>query len=337
MIGNGSSGFQVGPHLAATAAHLTSFQRSPAWTAPNPRATSPVPDEVRWLLRHIPYYAEWHRFALYWSSGDAGYENLVVDPDWDGPGISAANEQVRRQLTTYIRSQVGDRPDLQAKLIPDYPPFTKRMVVDNGWLASLIRPDVELITDEIVEATPDGLLTADGRHHELDVIVFATGFHGTRFLWPTEVRGRSGRTPAELAGHDDDIRAYLGTVMPDFPNMFSIFGPNSSIGHGGSAIHVAECQADYVAECIHEMIRHDIRIMECRADVCAEYNHAIDRDLEKMVWTEPGVASRYRNQEGRIVTNHPWTLQHFWELTRRPNLADYDIVHRSAQGLRAHG
>ncbi len=323
LIGNGSSGFQVGPHLADIAGRLVSFQRSPAWAAGNPTTNAPFDDAARWLFNHLPFYAEWYRFALYWSSGDAGHANLVVDPDWAGPGISARNELVRRHLTEYIRSQVGDRDDLVARLVPGYPPFTKRMVVDNGWFAALARRNVALVTEPIVEATAGGLVTADGAHHDLDVIIHATGFHGTRFLWPTEVRGRSGRTPAELAGADDDIRAYLGTALVDFPNLFALFGPNASIGHGGSAIHVAECQADYIAGMLLAMVDHGVRVVEVRPDVCARYNAQLDADMAKMVWSEPGVRSRYRNAAGRIVTNHPWTLQHFWDLTRKPELSHY--------------
>ena len=323
MIGNGSSGFQVGPYLAEAAGHLTAFQRSPAWSAPNPRVAEPVEPGVAWLLTRIPDYARWHRFAMYWSSGDAGYENLRIDPDWDGGGISEANEKVRRRLTAYLQDQLRDRPDLIDKLLPDYPPYTKRMVVDNGWYRALRRDNVELVTTPIRHGTADGLVTDDGRHHDLDVIVYATGFHGTRFLYPMQVRGTSGRTPAEIAGRDDDIRGYLGIAMPDFPNLFSIFGPNSSIGHGGAAVHISECQAHYIAECISTMIDRQISTLEVRHDACADYNRKLDEDMSRMVWTEPGVRSRYRNEEGRIVTNQPWALQRFWEMTRTPILEHF--------------
>lgn len=326
LIGNGSSGFQVGPTLAAQASHLTSFQRSPAWTAANPLVGLKVPEQLQWLLRELPGYAQWHRFVMYWMTGDKGFENLSRDPEWQGPGISEANERARVQLTKYIEAQLPGHEDLIEKMVPDYPPYTKRMVVDNGWLKSLTQPNVDLVTDTIVSATRTGLVTADGKHHDLDVIIYGTGFYGTRFLWPTEVRGRSGRTPAEIAGHDDDIRAYIGMTMPDFPNFFSIFGPNSSIGHGGGATHVAQCQADYIGDCIVQMINRDIKTVTCKQEVSTAYNRRLEEDMQTKVWTEPGIASRYRNTEGRIVANHPWTLQRFWEMTRTANLDDYEIT-----------
>jgi 4-hydroxyacetophenone monooxygenase len=326
MIGNGSSGFQVGPHLAKTASHLVSFQRSPAWASPNPRVGTAVDAATNWLLTRMPDYSLWHRFAMYWGSGDAGYPNLTVDPQWTGRGISAANEKVRDRLTTYLKQQLAGRPDLISKLLPDYPPYTKRLVVDNGWYEALRRDNVELVTERIECANAKGLLTSDGQHYDLDVIIFATGFYGTRFLYPVSVTGVDGLAHAEVTGHDDDIRAYMGVAMPGFPNLFSVFGPNSSIGHGGSAIHISECQAHYIAECITMMIDRGARKMEVSQAACADYNVGLDADMQRMVWTQPGIDSRYRNAQGRIVTNHPWTLQHFWELTRSPDLSHYRLT-----------
>ena len=237
--------------------------------------------------------------------------------------IIKSNEETPQQLTEYICGQLGKRQDLIDKLVPRYPPYTKRLVVDNGWLKTLTRPNVSLVTEPITAADESGLITADGAHHPLDVLIYATGFHGTRFLWPTEVRGRDGRTPAEIAGQDDNIRAYLGLAMPGFPNFFSLFGPNSSIGHGGGATHIAQCQADYIGQCLEMMLEQGIKTVECKQGVCDAYNRKVDAGLQKMVWSEPGIASRYRNREGRIVSNHPWTLQEFWELTRNVDLDDY--------------
>lgn len=323
LVGNGSSGVQVGRSLASAAAKLVAFQRSPHWAAPNPNTHLPVSAGKQWLLEHLPFYAQWYRFILYWHNGDGLFGNMKIDPDWSGEGISARSQELRRLLTEHIKTQVGERPDLLDKLVPAYPPYAKRMVVDNDWYATLAKPNVELVTDRIVRATPDGLLTDDGKQHDLDVVVFATGFHGTRFLWPMELRGRSGRTPGEIAGADDDIRAYLGVAMPDFPNFFSLFGPNSSIGHGGSAIFIAECQADYVMGCLTIMGEEGLAALEVRHEVCAEYNHRLDAGLAGLVWSVDGVTSRYRNNAGRIVTNHPWTLQEFWQMTREVDLRDF--------------
>lgn len=323
VVGNGSSGVQVVRPLSEQCQALTIFQRSPAWIAPKPETAGPISDEFAWLVRHVPFYATWQRIGLYWTAGDREFGTLAFDPTWLGRGPSESSDRLRGDLEAYIRDQLPDRPDLVEKLTPDYPPYAKRVVVDNEWYATVARPHVELVTDPISQVTARGVQTADGRHHDLDVIVFATGFHGDRFLWPMEVRGRSGRTLAEVAGGDDELRAYLGVTIPDFPNLFSIQGPNSSIGHGGAATWVIDCQTAYIAACVSAMADEGILAMECRADVCEDYNRRLDEGLTRMVWSHAGVESRYRNAAGRIVANHPWTLMQFWDMTRRLDLSDY--------------
>ncbi|MEM7363224.1 MAG: NAD(P)/FAD-dependent oxidoreductase [Pseudomonadota bacterium] len=325
MIGNGSSGFQAGPYLAETAGQLIAFQRSPAWAGPNPRVGETVDAATDWLLRNVPDYSLWHRFDLYWRAGDAGFQNLLIDPNWTGAGISAANERVRARLSKYLQEHFEDRPDLLKKMTPSYPPYTKRLVVDNGWYSALRRKNVELVTETITGASPSGVITSDGRHHDLDVIIYATGFHGTRFFYPMQIRGDRDQTPTERSGADDDFRSYLGITMPGFPNLFSLFGPNSSIGHGGSSIHIAECQAHYIATCIFEMIRQSASHMEVTETALQEYSDMLDRDMSRMVWNEPGINSRYRNRTHRVVTNHPWSLQQFWDMTRIPDLTHYKL------------
>jgi 4-hydroxyacetophenone monooxygenase len=198
------------------------------------------------------------------------------------------------------------------------------MVWDNNWYRTLARPNVELCTSGIVEADESGVTTADGRHHDLDVLVFATGFHGTRFLYPMQVRGRSGRTPAEIFGGDEEIRAYLGLVIPDFPNFFRLTGPNSSVGHGGSSVFLSEMQAHYVQDCLRYLIENSVPAMQVDPEVSAEYNRRVDAGLADMIWSASDVGSRYKTSSGRVASNHPWTLQHYWKLSRRMNPADYE-------------
>jgi 4-hydroxyacetophenone monooxygenase len=328
LVGNGSSGVQLGRALGEQAAHLTAFQRTPHWIVPNKMAQESIPAAERWRLREFPYYALWHRFVMFWTGGDLSYPNLVVDRTWPGPGINAENAKTRARLISYIAEETGGRPDLVEALTPDYPPYVKRMVWDNNWYRTLARPNVELCTSGIVEADESGVTTADGRHHDLDVLVFATGFHGTRFLYPMEVRGRSGRTPAEIFGGDEEIRAYLGLVIPDFPNFFRLTGPNSSVGHGGSSVFLSEMQAHYVQDCLRYLIENAVPAIAVDPEVSAEYNRKVDAGLADMIWLASDVGSRYKTSSGRVASNHPWTLQHYWKLTRRMSPADYERLPR---------
>jgi 4-hydroxyacetophenone monooxygenase len=324
LVGNGSSGVQLGRALAEQAAHLTAFQRTPHWIVPNKMAQETIPEQERWRLREFPYYALWHRFIMFWVGGDLNYPNLIVDRSWPGPGINAQNAKTRERLVEYITEETGGRADLVEALVPDYPPYVKRMVWDNNWYRTLARPNVELCTAGISRVDETGVITADGRHHDLDILVFATGFHGTRFLYPMEVRGRSGRTPAEIFGRDDEIRAYVGVAIPGFPNFFRLFGPNSSVGHGGSSMFLSEMQAHYVQDCLRYLIDKRVPAIEVEAEVCAAYNQRVDAGLADMVWSSSSVGSRYLTASGRMATNHPWTLQDYWVLTRRMNPADYE-------------
>jgi 4-hydroxyacetophenone monooxygenase len=326
LVGNGSSGVQLGRALGEQAAHLTAFQRTPHWIVPNKMAQESIPAAERWRLREFPYYALWHRFVMFWTGGDLSYPNLVIDRTWPGPGINAENAKTRARLLRYITEETGGCSDLVEALTPDYPPYVKRMVWDNNWYRTLARPNVELCTSGIVEADETGVTTADGRHHDLDVLVLATGFHGTRFLYPMEVRGRSGRTPAEIFGGDEEIRAYLGLVIPDFPNFFRLTGPNSSVGHGGSSVFLSEMQAHYVQDCLRYLIENAVPAIAVDPEVSAEYNRKVDAGLADMIWLASDVGSRYKTASGRVASNHPWTLQHYWKLSRRMDPGDYERV-----------
>lgn len=328
VVGNGSSGVQIGRALAEISTTFTHFQRTPHWVAPNPDAERVHTSSERWLVDAVPYYAEWQKFVTY-VVGDLQFPNLVRDPGWTGPGISERNEKVRARLTAYLRSQVGDDDDLFDRLLPRYPPYGKRMVRDNRWLSMFRLPNVELVNTPIERCNESGLVTTDGREHRLDLIVCATGFYGTRYLWPMEVRGRSGQTPSELAGSEDDLRGYLGVLIPDLPNFFLVGGPNGAIGHSGSFFYIAETQIDYIMSCLDALDRVGAQTVECDPAACDRYNAKMERRLSQLVWTDPTIDNRYKNASGRVVSNHPWTMQEYWLMTRSldPSSLLFDGVH----------
>ncbi len=331
LIGNGSSGVQVAKHLSEQG-NLTLFQRSPAWIVPRRSDfDKPLIDEShRHLFASIPGYERWFRLRLAWELGDKNYRNLRLDPSWrGGKGINSHNEAIRRDLVKYIGSKVAKRPDLMEKLVPDYPPFTKRMVVDNDFYTALAAPGSSVVTEAIVAGDAHGLWTADGRHHRLDVIVLATGYRSTQFLWSLDLRGRSGRTPAELAGGDDEIRAYMGVSLPDFPNFFVMQGPNTGAGHGGSLTFAADCQATFIRNGVRAMLRRGTSTMECTMDALDAFNRELDQGLKTMVWSMGDVTSRFRNRQGRVVGNHPWSWQDIWT---RARTVDEGAFHWSLPG-----
>jgi 4-hydroxyacetophenone monooxygenase len=252
------------------------------------------------------------------------HPTLLRDREWPHQerSINAVNDRHREFFTDYLHSQLAGRPDLVAKTLPDYPPYGKRMLLDSGWFAALRRDDVELVTSGVAELDGAVVVTEDGGWHDVDVLVLATGFSARRMLHPMDVRGRSG-TPLRRQWGADDAWAHLGITVPDFPNMFLLYGPNTNLGHGGSTMFHAECQMTYISGLLRAMVRRGAAAVEVRREVCDAYVARVDAAHEGMIWTHPGMRNWYRNAAGRVVTNTPWRLIDYWAMTREPDLEDY--------------
>lgn len=325
IVGSGASAMQIVPAIAAQAGHVTIFQRSPQWVAPAENYFQAVSPEIHWLVRHVPYYHRWYRFRLAWLFNDRVWPSLQIDPDWPHPerSLNAANDGHRAFFTAHLRAELGDREDLVEKALPTYPPYGKRILLDNGWYAALRRPNVELVTEAVSEVTTTGVRTSAGGEHEVDVVVLCTGFEAQRLLHPMDIRGRDGRSIRDDWG-DDDPHAYLGITTPGFPNLLFMYGPNTNPG-GGSYMFIAECQARYIADLLVRAIAAGAGAVECRQDVHDEFNRQVDEQHSRMVWSHPGMETYYRNPAGRVVTNWPWRVVDYWERTRSAHLDDFVV------------
>jgi 4-hydroxyacetophenone monooxygenase len=327
VIGTGASAAQLIPVVAERAGSLAIFQRTPAWFIPTPDYHDPVTPGALWLFRHVPGYANWFRFWIFWKNVEGLLGVARVDPEWTGDGsgasVSQMNEFVRQMLAGYITGQLADRPDLVEHVVPDYPPFAKRFIRDNGiWAETLKRDDVELVTDGIAEITAEGVLTRDGTLHEADVIIYGTGFQASDFLMPMKVVGRGGVELHERWG--GDARAYLGITLPGFPNMFLLYGPNTNIVANGSITYFSECEVFYLVEALGEVLRRGLRAIDPRPEVHDAYNERIDAGNLGMAWGVSSVNSWYKNATGRTAQNWPFTLLEYWQQTRSVDLADYE-------------
>jgi 4-hydroxyacetophenone monooxygenase len=327
VIGTGASAMQIVPAIAEEVSQLTIFQRSPQWAGPNQNYFDHVSDDVQFLIDHVPYYHSWYRFRLLWMFNDKVHKSLQIDPDWphQDRSINSINDAHRRYFTRYIEQELTGRPDLLAKSLPDYPPFGKRMLIDNGWYQAIRRNNVELVTDGIDHIERDAIVTADGERHECSVIVIATGFEALHILSPMRIIGRDGVEVHDVWG-PDDAQAYLGISVPGFPNFFTMYGPNTNLGHGGSIIFNIECQARYITGAIKLLTEQGASSIECHRDVFEDYVMRVDAAHSRMIWSHPGMDTWYRNAKGRIVTNSPWRLVDYWEMTHEPNPKDYDLV-----------
>jgi len=325
VIGTGATAVQLVPEVAKAAAKLTVFQRSPIWLLPNPKYHDAVSEAKRWLLKHVPFYGRWYRFILMWPGTDGILPDLEIDPSWPHPerSINAHNEAWRKALVQYIESQLADRPDLLKKVVPQYPVMVKRMNQDNGsWFHALKQRNVELITEKIERFDETGIV-CDGRHHDFDIVVYCTGFKANDFLWPMKISGRGGRTLRETWG--DAARAYLGMTVPDFPNLFMMYGPATNLAHAGSIILHSEFQARYIAGCIKALVEHGQRAIEVRREVFEAFDRKLEQRLARMVWSHQGTSSWYRNKAGRVVNTSPWRLVDYREWLREPVLEQFEL------------
>ncbi len=318
MIGTGASGMQVGPTLAPQLSHLYVLQRSAHWVNHNPLYHSPVPPGQQWALENVPYFSQWQRFMFFWGSSDGLHASLKVDPEWGQPELSlnAQNHATREMLIAYMHKQLDGREDLIAKCTPDYPPYGKRMLRDNHWFSMLKRSNVSLVTSGISYATEKGIVLKDGTSVEVDAIVFATGFHAGKMLWPMTVKGRGGVTIRDIWG-DENPRAYKGITVPGFPNLFLTSGPNTGLAHGGSHFFHSECQVKYIVEAIREMVEQGHGSLEVRQEAHDRFNEQVESKVSGMVWAHPNVKSWYKNSDGRVTVISPWRLVEYWGLTRR--------------------
>lgn len=327
VIGNGATSMQVVTAIVDDVEHLTVFQRSKQWAAPFPKLHQRIPEGAKFLFAEVPLYEWWYRLRLSWIFDSKVYDSLIVDPEWEHPGrsLNAINDGHRRFFTRYIMKEIEGREDLAEKLVPEFPPYGKRMLLDHGWYRTMAREDVDLVTESIERIDATGIRTRDGSHHDLDVLITASGYDVVRFLASLPLYGRGGVSVRD-AWNDDDPRAYLGTVTPGFPNFFMLYGPGTALGHGGSFIFITECQINYVMSVLEQMMREGLSAVEVREDVNTAYNDVMEAKHAEMIWTHPGVSTYYRNQAGRVVMNSPWRTAEYWEKTRQAYLSDFVLT-----------
>jgi 4-hydroxyacetophenone monooxygenase len=332
VIGNGASAMQLVPAVAGIAESIVVFQRSPQWAAPFEKLQVGVPDDLRYLLATVAPYQAWYRARLGWIFNDRVHASLQKDPEWTNPerSVNAVNDGHREFFTRYLVSEIGDRTDLLEKVLPHYPPFGKRMLLDNGWFRTLALPEVTLITAPIERVESDRIMTSEGEQFEVDIIIAATGFDVVNFLAPMEIRGVSGIALRE-AWDGDDARAFLGLTIPDYPNFFCLYGPNTQAGHGGSLLLMVEAQIHYMMSILRQMFSRGLGTVEVRRDIFDDYNRRVDEAHANMVWTHEGMSVYYRNSRGRVVVNNPFRVVDFWKMTRDADLAQYLVEPSRAQ------
>jgi len=311
VVGNGSTGVQITSALADRASTLSLFQRTPQWIMPQDNPAFSEGERAR--FRRDPSTMQEIRDEASRIFAE-GFANAVVDADSDH--MRGIEEVCRQHLEEAVRD-----PQLRDRLRPDYRAACKRLVISPDFFEAVQKPSVELITDGIEAVEPAGVRTSDGRMHELDVLVLATGFRADRFMRPMEVISRSGKRLDEIWA--DRPSAYLSISIPDMPNFFMLNGPNGPVGNF-SLIEVAELQLGYIQQLVG-VIRSGAAREVCASSEAAEvFEAARVEAAKKTIWTT-GCRSWYLDDRG-IPATWPWTFDRFREEMHAPDLYAYDLV-----------
>lgn len=328
VIGTGASSAQLVGAIAPKVSALTVFQRTKHWVLHNPEIAHEVSDGMKWALAHIPTFKEWFRFRVYWGAADGLFSNVLMDPAWAGNdlAVSETNEAIRQYALMYMHAKFADRPDLIEKLTPDFPIFSKRIVLDNGWYDALLRDNVELETGGIARILPNGIETKDGRVIECDIIICATGFNVAKMIGNLTIKGIGGRDLGEEWG-EEDPRSYMGMCVPGYPNYFHTVGPNSAPNHAAGQNLISECQVNWIIEALDKVVAGNARSFEVTQEAYEAWNRKVEARMPQMIWSHPKANSYYNNSKGRIFLSWPWRLVDFFNETRGPAEGSY-ILHQ---------
>ncbi len=327
VIGTGASSAQLCGAIASEVAQLTVYQRTKHWVINNPEIAHEVSEGMRWALGNIPTFKEWFRFRVYWAAADGLFSNVLKDPAWADNmlAVSEGNEMTRQYALSYMHQRFADRPDLIEKLTPDFPIFSKRIILDNGWFDALARPNVHLENQAIARILPNGIEAKDGSVFDCDVVICATGFNVSQMVGNLVIKGVDGRDLGEEWGAEDP-RSYLGMCVPGFPNYFHTVGPNSAPNHAAGQNLISEAQVNWIIEALDRINEAGARAFEVEQDAFDAWNRKVDARMPEMIWTHPRANSYYNNSKGRVFLSWPWRLVDFFNATRRPETGSYRLL-----------
>jgi cation diffusion facilitator CzcD-associated flavoprotein CzcO len=309
VIGSAASAVQLIPEVAKEAGHLTVFQRTPNWVMP--RLDRPITEEEKALMVTALHVAQMGRDLIYQNADYLFWQAF----SWTKEGRAAYT----RVSLNHLVEQVPDEA-LRKKLTPDYPIGCKRILFADDFYPALMRPNVSLVTDPIQRTTPKGIDTKDGAHHDLDVIIYATGFETTGWEWSVDVVGRGGKHLHDL--WKDVPEAYLGITVSGFPNMFVLYGPNTNLGHN-TITFMLERQVEYAVKALQAMEEKSLKALDVKRAVQERFNRDLQAALAKTTWADPHCRSWYKTADGRVTQNWGSHTRDYAAATANVDLDDY--------------
>lgn len=301
VVGTGASAIQIVPAIAPEVGALKLFQRTAPWVLP--RADRAYSEREKRRFARSPLRRRLHRARIYFTA-ELGALGMTVEPRL----MEIAAWVGRRHLRRHIRDEA-----LRAKVTPTLTPGCKRLLISDDYYPALARENVEVVTGGITEVDVEGVRTADGALHEVDAIIYATGFAVADFLTPVEVVGRGGLRLADA--WRDGIEAHLGTTVSGFPNLYLLMGPNTGLGHN-SMVFMIEAQIHHVLGLRDARARRGAQVVEPRPLAQRRYNTGLQARLDQTVWAS-GCSSWYLDANGKNATLWPGFTLEYWARTRR--------------------
>ncbi|MDQ7809820.1 NAD(P)/FAD-dependent oxidoreductase [Amycolatopsis sp. A133] len=315
VVGTGASAVQFVPKIAPDVAELTLFQRTPPWIMPKPDHA--MPSWAQTLFKRLPGTQRLYRNALYWllEARAIGFNGHPV--------VMKAGELIaKRNIAKGIKD-----PALRKKVTPDYTMGCKRVLISNDYYPALSRPNVEVNTAGIREVKAHSIVDSAGVEHEVDAIVYGTGFKVTDALEYLDITGVDGRNLAKEWA-SEGMRTHKGITVSGYPNLFFLLGPNTALGHN-SVVFMIESQARYVVDAIKLADSRGAAALDVRPGVQDEFQREIQDKLVKGVWTQGGCKSWYLDAQGVNRTIWPGFTWRYWLETRKVDPADYELSGRS--------
>lgn len=309
VIGTGASAIQFVPQIVNKVSELKLFQRSAAWVIPKP--DRPFTGFEQWLFETFPVADRLYRSMIYWKN-----ESRALAFTRFGFLLNAFKWQAQRIAKKKIKDPVK-----RDKIIPDYPVGCKRLLISNDWYDAINQDNLDVVTDQLDHIEADAIVTQDGTRHEVDAIIYGTGFKATDFLAPMKVTGIDG---LELnQAWKDGAEAYKGMCVSGFPNLFILYGPNTNLGHS-SIVFMLEAQIRYAMQCIRILHDPGLHYMNVKADRQSDYSARIQDRIKSSVW-EAGCTSWYKTASGKNTNNWPGFTFSYRLMTGKLDLQDYEL------------
>lgn len=310
VIGTGASAIQFVPQIQPKVASLSLFQRSAAYVLAKPDRAYHAWEIV--LMRRLPWLQRGVRLLQYLHHE----ARAVAFVQW--PWLLRL---MRGRFTDHLQRQMPDAAK-RARLQPDYPMGCKRILISNDYFPALAQGNVEIVDTAIREVRENALVTADGREHPCDVLIYGTGFTASDFLAPMRIRGLDG---LELnQAWQDGAEAYKGISVSGFPNLFLLYGPNTNLGHN-SILYMLESQFAYVLGCLRALRGQGLRYLDLKPAAQRRYNQHLQAETQRTIWAQ-GCHSWYQTAAGKHTNNWPGYTFTYRQQTRLPELTDYDCV-----------